>query len=232
MNIIKRILYITGCLLFIPIMAYGLPIGYRLCKDTLNYTCYKVKHSDTWQKLFSDTRTRELIKRINRLNIQLHRGMQIAIPKNLGQDFLSYAPFPPYITPPGKKLLIVSINPMTLAWGAYSHDGTLINWGPAVGGKNYCPDINRGCRTKTGKFEVYRKGGSNCVSTKYPVGKGGAPMPWCMYYNGGFALHGSYDVPGINASHGCIRLFISDAEWLNKTFIADDRVSVIVTDTQ
>lgn len=232
MQIMKRIFLVAGCLLLVPALAFSVPIGYRLCKDTLNYTCYKVKKSDTWQKLFPDTRTRELVKRINRQNIELSRGMHIAIPKNLTEDYLTYAPLPGYIPPPGKKLILVSINPDTLAWGAYNSDGALVNWGPAVGGKRYCSDINRGCATKTGQFEVYRKGGAGCVSTKYPVGKGGAPMPWCMYFNGGFAMHGSYDVPGINASHGCIRLFVSDAAWLNKEFVSDDKVSVIITKTQ
>jgi len=34
----------------------------------------------------------------------------------------------------------------------------------------------------------------------------------------GFALHGSYEVPGYNASHGCVRIFVDDAEWLNEDF--------------
>ena len=44
-------------------------------------------------------------------------------------------------------------------------------------------------------------------------------MPYCMYFHKGFALHGSHDVPGRRASHGCIRMFTRDAMWLNHNFV-------------
>lgn len=66
---------------------------------------------------------------------------------------------------------------------------------------------------------MYHKRGRGCVSHKFPLGRGGAKMPYCMFFHRGFAMHGSYDVPGYRASHGCIRLFTRDAEWLNREFI-------------
>jgi lipoprotein-anchoring transpeptidase ErfK/SrfK len=35
-----------------------------------------------------------------------------------------------------------------------------------------------------------------------------APMPWSVFYNGGYAVHGTTDIKrlGAPASHGCIRL--------------------------
>lgn len=51
-------------------------------------------------------------------------------------------------------------------------------------------------------------------------------MPYCMFFKGGYAIHAS-DVPGYNASHGCVRVFYEDAEWLNREF-ADIGTSVIV----
>ena len=44
-------------------------------------------------------------------------------------------------------------------------------------------------------------------------------MPYCMHFFRGYALHGSSTVPGYRASHGCIRMFIEDARWLNEEFI-------------
>lgn len=43
-----------------------------------------------------------------------------------------------------------------------------------------------------------------------------SPMPYSIFFNGGYAIHGSYDVRhlGMPASHGCIRLHPSDAEEL------------------
>jgi lipoprotein-anchoring transpeptidase ErfK/SrfK len=40
-----------------------------------------------------------------------------------------------------------------------------------------------------------------------------------MFFHGGYAIHGSYQVPGYNASHGCIRVHPSDAEWLSDNFV-------------
>ena len=49
-----------------------------------------------------------------------------------------------------------------------------------------------------------------------------------MFFHGGFALHGSYEVPGYHASHGCVRMFVNDAKWLNEEFVGQERVPVII----
>jgi hypothetical protein len=189
----------------------------RLCKDIAQFDCIKVKPKETWENLFPDETQRDIVKRINRYGNRLHRGMTIAVPKNLQTaNVMDFAPFQKEISPTGEKVIMVSLKDM--AWGAYDAQGTLVRWGPALSAKGYCPDLGRGCHTAKGNFAVYSKQGSGCVSTKFPIGRGGAPMPWCMFFHGGFALHGSYDLPGYNASHGCVRLFIPDAKWLNQEF--------------
>ena len=50
-------------------------------------------------------------------------------------------------------------------------------------------------------------------------GSGGAPMPYCMFFSKYYAIHGSPDVPGYNASHGCIRVKPSAARWLYHNFL-------------
>lgn len=186
-----------------------------LCENP-EYTCHTVKRGNTWEKLFPNPEQRDLVMRINRMNIQLQPGMKIAIPNSTDFDPLKYSPLATLIDPPGKKTIIVSIS--KLAFGAYESDGTLKYWGPISAARGYCPDIGRSCNTSLGKFTIYQKGGPGCASTRYPVGRGGAPMPYCMFFNGNFALHGSYEVPGYNASHGCVRLFVKDAKWLNQEF--------------
>lgn len=104
-------------------------------------------------------------------------------------------------------------------WYAYDRSGELVGSGRASGGKGYCPDTRRRCKTPAGTFSVYSMGGPGCVSKKFPIGKGGAPMPYCMFFHGGFAIHGSYDVPNHNASHGCIRVEPSAARWLQQNVI-------------
>ena len=232
MKCLKRVLLATVCII-IPILTGAAPIGYRYCEDDDHFTCYVVKRHDTWESLFPSEHERDLVMRINRMNTPLYSGLHLAIPRDRYASLSSFSPFPERISPPGEKVIYVSINPLVLAWGAYDSDGTLDAWGPAVGARGYCPDIGHGCHTSLGHFTIYRKEGPKCVSTKFPVGKGGAPMPWCMYFHGGFALHGSYEVPGFNASHGCVRMFVPDAEWLNQDFTANgQKVMVIITNTK
>ncbi len=127
------------------------------------------------------------------------------------------APLPAKIKSRGEKLIIV--DPNEHAWGAYSVAGKLIRWGIATTGSPQCRDSNQSCRTKVGTFRIYSLGDVGCYSTKFPVPEGGASMPYCMYFSGGQAIHGSDDVAYENASHGCVRVHIDDAKWLRYKFI-------------
>jgi hypothetical protein len=209
------------------------PYSTKWCANDSRFICYAVKKGDSWQSLFPGTERRDLVMRINRINLPLRHGMMIAIPKDSDTNMLDYAPVSKKIAPPGEKMILVSLNENQLAFGAYDAEGNLQYWGPVSGGRGYCPDIGRGCHTALGHYSIYRKEGAGCKSTKFPVGRGGAPMPYCMYFHGGFALHGSHEVPGYNASHGCIRMFVNDAQWLNETFTHhEDSVPVVVKSTQ
>lgn len=110
-------------------------------------------------------------------------------------------------------------NPRTLQWRAYNSKGKVINKGRASGGANYCRDVKRACRTPVGHFRIKSKGPRSCKSSRYPLGKGGAKMPYCMFFTGHYAIHGSYDLPRRNASHGCIRVSPKAASWLSRHFI-------------
>jgi L,D-transpeptidase ErfK/SrfK len=200
--------------------------GATLCKTDPQYTCYKVKKGESWDKLYPDADKKDMMTKLNRTNLSIHKGMIIAVPVKQDVTVMEIAPMQKQIEAPGEKVIYVSLK--QLAWGAYDEQGNLVNWGPVSGGKGYCPDIGRGCHTATGRFAIYNKEGAGCKSTKFPVGRGGAPMPYCMFFHGGFALHGSYEVPGYNASHGCVRMFVSDAKWLNQEFVKQEKVKVIV----
>lgn len=127
-------------------------------------------------------------------------------------------PSTPYITLASNGTFI--FNPRTLSWVAINGNGKVVKSGKASGGRGYCPDIRRSCRTPTGTYHVIGKRGANCVSSRYPVGRGGAKMPYCMYFSKFYAVHGSYDVPNHNASHGCIRVRPGDAQWLYNNFMS------------
>jgi hypothetical protein len=110
-------------------------------------------------------------------------------------------------------------NPRSLTWKAINENGSVIRSGRASGGRGYCPDIRRSCRTPSGSYQIISKGNASCRSSRYPLGGGGAKMPYCMFFSKYYAIHGSYDVPHYNASHGCIRVIPGDAYWLNRNFI-------------
>ena len=134
------------------------------------------------------------------------------------------APFPRH----SANRNIIKVDLGKLSWAAYDDEGNLVRTGRASGGRGYCKDIRRGCRTITGTYTIYSKKGPGSKSSRFPVGKGGAPMPYCMHFHGGYALHGSNSVPNYNASHGCVRLIPEDARWLNQNFVrvGSTRVSI------
>ena len=113
---------------------------------------------------------------------------------------------------------VVVVDPKVHAWGAYDSDGSLQKAGLATSGSNWCPDIKRRCHTSTGTFRIYSLGASSCKSHIFPKPRGGAPMPYCMFFNRGQALHGSGEVVDANVSHGCVRMHVADAEWLRFNF--------------
>lgn len=123
------------------------------------------------------------------------------------------APLPTHIKALNEKMIIV--DPREHAWGAYSPKGKLIRWGIATAGADSCSDSNLSCRTKIGKFRIYSLGSEACSSNKFD----NAPMPYCMFFNGGQALHGSSDVEFENVSHGCVRVHVDDAKWLRYHFV-------------
>jgi hypothetical protein len=192
-----------------------------LC-DSPDYFCLKVKNGEHWDTLFPDAEERDMVKRINRMNVSLRPGMTLAVPKNIDRlTIYDVSPFPRYIEATGEKTIFISQK--KLAWGAYDADGELLWWGPISSGLGKCPGVVGGCTTPTGSFRIVRKQDIDCVSTVFPQRTdgegGGALMPYCMHFFRGYALHGSYDVPGYRASHGCVRMFIEDARWLNEEFV-------------
>ncbi|NLE73369.1 MAG: L,D-transpeptidase family protein [Actinobacteria bacterium] len=62
-----------------------------------------------------------------------------------------------------------------------------------------CSSGTDGWRTPTGRFSIFRK---DVDWQRSPLGY----LYYPAYFYGGFAIHGSRDVPGWPASHGCIRI--------------------------
>ncbi|MFZ5917898.1 MAG: L,D-transpeptidase family protein [Chloroflexota bacterium] len=67
--------------------------------------------------------------------------------------------------------------------------------------------------TRQGQFRIYRKYSSTTMSGPGYYLPG---VPWTMYYDGSYAIHGTYwhNNFGRPMSHGCVNLPTPDAEWL------------------
>lgn len=129
-----------------------------------------------------------------------------------------YFNLPKKITPLGEKAFIFS--PRLMRWAAYDQYGYKVANGRANGGADFCDDINEPCRTPVGDFRVTRMRGADCKSNQFPVDEGGgAPMPFCTFFKGGAAIHGSPYLANANTSHGCIRVKTAAAEWLQRNFL-------------
>ncbi|ACJ18266.1 L,D-transpeptidase [Coxiella burnetii] len=190
--------------------------GRELC-HAKGYHCIKIKMGDTWQKLFPDEKERQLVMRLNRMNMPVSLRPWILVPDNLSEiTYHDVSPLPLKLNTKGKKLLLINLREH--AFAAYDPQGNLVHWGPISAGKGICAD-GENCETVTGKFRIFRVHGENCKSGKYPIEtNGGAPMLYCMFFYRGWAIHGS-TLPGYHNSHGCVRLFHEDAKWLNQFFI-------------
>lgn len=187
--------------------------GTALCAYP-QYECVKVGRGQNWQNMFPDPEKRELVQRLNRSYNSIWHGKVIVVPKNLqATTWKDISPFPLIIKDSGEKQIIVDQD--KLAWAAYDAHGNLVKWGPISSGRDKCVDSASSCNTLTGIFRIFSKENENCRSNTFD----GARMPYCMYFHKGFALHGSNDIPGYRASHGCVRMFTQDAKWLNHEFI-------------
>lgn len=216
---IKQIIFVLFVVSAIsPTILHAKTFSQYLCESEY-YDCVIVKKKQTWKTLFPNDTERGIVMRVNRLNIELYPGQKIAIPKNLANStIMDFSPFPLQIPAPQEKVIVV--DPALLAWGAYDAQGTLVRWGPVAAGAAWCHDTQKPCHTTEGMYRITRGGDSDCYSSKFPLPSGGAPMPYCMYFNGGQALHGEPNgLPGYNASHGCVRTYVSDAEWMRNNFI-------------
>lgn len=222
MKLVTKLLFIICCYFIQHTVCSQTRFGDTLCQNA-DYTCIKTQGGDTWESLFPNPQERDIVKRVNRMNITLRPGINLAVPKNLTRlSIYDVSPFPRYIEPSNEKVILV--NQDQLAWGAYDEQGQLIWWGPVSTGSGHCKSPDGTCLTPSGSFRIIRKQDIDCISTVFPMREdgtnGGALMPYCMHFLRGYALHGSDVLPGYRASHGCVRMFIEDARWLNEEFIA------------
>lgn len=144
-----------------------------------------------------------LLEMLNRSDARnLPRLDKLVIPDRWDLAILEYSPLPAMLDAlAGLPKALVLHQPQQVI-GAYEH-GRLVRWGPVSSGRRQHP-------TPSGAFHLNWRSRSR-HSTDDP--------DWFMewYYNfhnkRGLALH-QYSLPGVPASHACVRLLERDAKWI------------------
>jgi lipoprotein-anchoring transpeptidase ErfK/SrfK len=144
----------------------------------------------------------EIMLKLNRVDRRhVGNGTKVILPAEK-TDLLALAPFPAeleMISSVGKMILV---SRQVQAFGAYE-SGRLVYWGPTSTGKMASP-------TPTGLYFTNWR----AKETRSSINSSWR-LPW--YFNldniRGVAFH-QYDLPGVPASHGCVRLLEQDAQWV------------------
>src|ERR1700722_19583970 len=96
-------------------VVFAEPYRHSLCYQE-GITCIRVQPDDNWYDLWPDERERDVVMRLNRMNVRLRPGMIIAVPDNLADvDVMDISPFSYHISSPGRRVVLV--DPKRLAWG-------------------------------------------------------------------------------------------------------------------
>lgn len=144
-----------------------------------------------------------LLEKLNRRDLEhLLRLKDMIIPEEWRDDELTYSPLPlAWAWAAGLPKAIVVHQPSQV-FGAYEA-GRLVRWGPVSSGRKETP-------TPAGVYALTWKAKSR-VSTDNDQ--------WLLkwYFNfinsRGVSFH-QFELPGVPASHACVRLLERDAEWL------------------
>lgn len=139
------------------------------------------------------------VEKINGLDRKYFVGKTLFIPKDI-ETVKNYSPLPAFDSSLAKHDSVVVVFLGHSLIGVYEH-GRLVFWSPITRGKKIS-------YTQQGEFSVLSKA-RLMYSKKY----GNVPMPYSLHLFGNVCIHQGPMV-GRGASHGCIRLFKRDAQWL------------------
>lgn len=166
---------------------------------------YAIENKDSIlqvDKYFNDSQLK-IILAINRIDFgKLYGAEKLAIPDTFIFDLKYYSPYPDSISLLDSIEKIILISYPAQAIGVYEK-GKLVRWMPTSMGKQSTPTPTGLLHTNWKSKETKSTDDSSWV------------LKW--YFNldnfRGVSLH-QYELPGVPASHACMRLYAEDAEWL------------------
>jgi hypothetical protein len=145
-----------------------------------------------------------VLEKLNRADVKhLSRLEKLVLPSEW-RDELAYSPFPAeYAAAAGEPKVLIVDQP-SQAFAAYEY-GRLVHWGPTSTGRQARP-------TPAGRYHLNWRARSR-ISTL----SGEWRLNWYFNFHNrrGLAFH-EFDLPGLPASHACVRLLTRDAMWIYK----------------
>jgi hypothetical protein len=145
----------------------------------------------------------DLLEKLNRSDRKhLFQLPSVVEPEFFTADERDYAPLPASLGWARDLDQVIVVHKPLQAFAAYVH-GELVRWGPVSTGIERSP-------TPSGLYALNwrSKGHRSTVNA-------GWFLPWYFNFNNktGHAFH-QYALPGLPASHGCVRMLQRDAQWL------------------
>ena len=179
--------------------------GYRESLPTPGFHLEFV--SDDFEQLecrFSDVEL-ELLEKLNRVDRErLSELGKIVVPDRWDLPETAYSPLPQWFTWAAYFPKAIVVSQELQAFGAYE-DGHLVSWGPVSTGAKKSP-------TPNGLFHLNWRSKSHRSTVN---------RSWLLnwYFNfsneRGHSFH-EYELPGLPASHGCVRMLRRDAYWMHE----------------
>ena len=144
----------------------------------------------------------ELLEKLNRVDITHMRRLEHVIVPSVFRDELEHSPFPRTYPAAAHVPKLLVVDQPAQAFAAYE-SGQLTRWGPVSSGRQARP-------TPGGLFHLNWRS-----RTRNSTLNGQWRLNW--YFNflntRGLAFH-QFELPGLPASHACVRLLERDAMWV------------------
>ena len=144
----------------------------------------------------------ELLEKLNRADVKhLARLNRLVVPSEWRPE-IEHSPFPATYAAAGATPKLLVVDQSSQVFAAYEH-GTLVRWGPTSTGRQAKP-------TPTGVYHLNWR-----ARTRTSTLSGEWRLNWYFNFHNqrGLAFH-EFDLPGLPASHACVRLLARDAMWI------------------
>lgn len=143
-----------------------------------------------------------LLEKLNRADAtHLRRLPQLVVPSAWRTE-IDYSPFPSSYPAAQATPKLLVVDQPSQAFAAYDY-GQLVKWGPVSSGRQSKP-------TPSGVFHLNWRARSRTSTLS-----GEWRLNWYFNFHNtrGLAFH-EFELPGVPASHACVRLLARDAEWV------------------